>query len=124
MEEPKQGKWGLWYANGTGHATKEEALKSIQEGKGAGRLPSGPSPLWRWAVLGCVALLLGWAGKYWWDTGAEDRARAAQYQALKDELDQSRRDSLLLCQNTIKRLASYGKASGPRSKWIQNALHL
>lgn len=113
MEEPKQGKWGLWYANGTGHATKEDALQSIQQRKNGKPPQGGPSPIWKWAVLSCVAALFGWAVLHWWDSGAADRAKKAERRELLAAIDQSRLNSLKLCQNTITRLASYGKPSGP-----------
>lgn len=117
MTEPKPGKWGLWYVVNTGYATRKEALEAIQQQKGEDSPNIAPNPIWKFAVLTCIATLVGWAGMHWWGAGAEDRARDRAREAERKELlaaiEKSRLEALLLCQTTITRLALYGKPSGP-----------
>lgn len=119
MAEPTQGKWGLWYIEGStsGFATKEEAIQSAQARK-AGAATKRQS---EWAgtvksgviVLALIALPL--ASLSWWKSGSAERYERSKLAAAQRTEDQSRLDALFKCQKEIATVAAYGKQSGPGS---------
>lgn len=116
MEEPKQGKWGLWYANGAGHATREEALKAIQSrkandaGASSRRMDSGPG---RIVIVLLAAVVVGAPVVSWWLDGREERAERRFAEAMAEAEREDMLEALSSCQRAIGLAAAYGKSNNP-----------
>lgn len=116
MEEPKQGKWGLWYVNGIGHATREEAIKSAQSKAVGGAHASGANESTgaiRILVIMLVSIGVVWAGASWWISGKAERAERNFAETMAKAERQDRMNALLRCQKTIESVALYGKSNSP-----------
>ena len=115
MEEPKQGKWGLWYADGTGHATKEAALKSMQSKVKATQTEAAKAQrkhIKGLAIFAVAAIALA-LGAFWWNSGKAERARASRIAAIEKAEHKSKMDALLKCQKAIASVAAYGGSNNP-----------
>ncbi|NYT22982.1 hypothetical protein H0A73_05165 [Alcaligenaceae bacterium] len=122
MEEPRQGKWGLWYANGSGHATREEALKSIQSKMSDdAKMASAAKESGACESAGAVRILLimlavvgsVWAGVSWWNSGKAERTERNFAEAMAKAERQDRMNALLRCQKAIASVAAYGNSNNP-----------
>lgn len=116
-KEAKQGKWGLWYVEGStaGHATKEQAEESLTDtvpqhvpagAEKEAKSNWGPA---KWALAAILAV----GAFFWWQSGADERAANARLKAAADAERKTRMAALLSCQKAIRATARYGGADMP-----------
>lgn len=123
MEEPQQGKWGLWYVNGIGHATKEEAMRSAQSKADAdsAKKIGNPNATGSSESTGAVRVLLimisvvvaAGIGISWWNSGKAERTERNFAEAMAKAERQDRMNALLRCQKAIASVAAYGNSNNP-----------